>query len=517
MEKQLTRENVQSIQWEQIIQCASGRQIIFWGCNEIGKLMLDALHTFNQEVLFVDDGFPSTSFAGEKVSRSNVLNTNADQYYVVVCATYYKDIELKLWQYGYMEYRDYAYLRKAEEGIIGAGTYRDFLDNFIVGQWRKTNLIMLGAKSRVEKGYEVKISKHTQIVLKTNAKLILHDLVKLSVEQIIVDNNATLEIFENSVIEKGKIYVGEDCHMMVGANSKLTGEMDIGLYERSSLTIGERFCHQNGGKYLVFRDSSIDLGSDACIYGYVYFQAIRGSQLIIGKRLNLMQNSEILSHFNSKLILGDDTRLHDGIFISSTQNSELIAGDFLRCNKDITMICGESHPVFDLRKPEKAGKPGHITLGKHIWLGRGVTILSNCEIGEGSMVGLQSRVTGTFPNNCMLFGDPASIIRKDFAWDYAETDDQLIEDKSFWNYTQFKDEPSIDKPQSPLKRNYSKEELAEMIEEMLPSDSDEWDSLTRIDLVLQLEEKLSMKFSEREKAEFEDVSHVVEVLMKRLS
>lgn len=44
------------------------------------------------------------------------------------------------------------------------------------------------------------------------------------------------------------------------------------------------------------------------------------------------------------------------------------------------------------------------------------TLVSGAEIGSGSMVGAQSLVNKKFPNNSLIAGNPARIIRDKIAW-----------------------------------------------------------------------------------------------------
>ncbi len=42
-----------------------------------------------------------------------------------------------------------------------------------------------------------------------------------------------------------------------------------------------------------------------------------------------------------------------------------------------------------------------------------VNILENAEIGDGSIIGASSLVKGKIPNNCVVAGTPARMIRTD--------------------------------------------------------------------------------------------------------
>jgi acetyltransferase-like isoleucine patch superfamily enzyme len=86
-----------------------------------------------------------------------------------------------------------------------------------------------------------------------------------------------------------------------------------------------------------------------------------------------------------------------------------------------------------------------IVIGDHVWLGEGCVILGQSEVGAGSIVGMRSVVKGKMPNNCVVAGVPARIVRRNVAWERPHLsreslfnpDGTLKEaDKEHWRYTE---------------------------------------------------------------------------------
>lgn len=54
---------------------------------------------------------------------------------------------------------------------------------------------------------------------------------------------------------------------------------------------------------------------------------------------------------------------------------------------------------------------GEINIQDNVWIGEGVTILPNVNIGSGCIIGANSVVTKSFPSNSIIAGVPARVIK----------------------------------------------------------------------------------------------------------
>jgi hypothetical protein len=66
---------------------------------------------------------------------------------------------------------------------------------------------------------------------------------------------------------------------------------------------------------------------------------------------------------------------------------------------------------------KRLNKALDINIGARVWLALNAVILRGANISSGSIVGLNSLIKNkTFPNNCIIAGTPARIIKKDIFW-----------------------------------------------------------------------------------------------------
>ena len=70
-------------------------------------------------------------------------------------------------------------------------------------------------------------------------------------------------------------------------------------------------------------------------------------------------------------------------------------------------ILTNNHDFYD--RPVITCKPVHIK--KNVWIGANVTILPGVTIGENAIVGACSVVTKDVPDNAVVVGNPARVIK----------------------------------------------------------------------------------------------------------
>jgi len=73
-------------------------------------------------------------------------------------------------------------------------------------------------------------------------------------------------------------------------------------------------------------------------------------------------------------------------------------------------LLSESHP--ESPRERHSLKVGHIRIEKNVWIGAGATILRGVTVGENSIVAAGAIVTKDVPENTVVAGIPATVIRK---------------------------------------------------------------------------------------------------------
>ena len=111
-------------------------------------------------------------------------------------------------------------------------------------------------------------------------------------------------------------------------------------------------------------------------------------------------------------------RIGDGTYV--TADSEILCAASISIGADcaiswntLIMDC-DSHTVVRAGQARPMTAP--ITIGDHVWIGAGSTVLKGVTIGDGAIVAARSVVTRDVPARALVAGSPAAVVDDDVAW-----------------------------------------------------------------------------------------------------
>lgn len=149
-----------------------------------------------------------------------------------------------------------------------------------------------------------------------------------------------------------------------------------------------------------FPDSDIKLGSGVINSSFT------------SNMLGLWQRTIIVARYGGKIEIGDGFGI-SGSTIYSTEHIKI--GKNATIGANCKIIDNDFHPLdpeqrrLNLNKEHTRRAP--ILIGDDCFIGMNSIILKGTTIGNNVVVGAGSVVHGTFPDNCIIAGNPARVIK----------------------------------------------------------------------------------------------------------
>lgn len=214
-------------------------------------------------------------------------------------------------------------------------------------------------------------------------------------------------------------YYSDDCGNEIIAEGEFD-DVSIGLQGyNNKLFIGKDTVLEKGCVIKLKGNARVYFGRDTYIQnGEMYF---RNSESIF-QGDSFLSGNYFISNFEGYMNIGKGMTVTDGLYICVVENTKLTIGEDLLVAKDVKILSGGAHSLFDLDLKENINikENVHVTIGNHVWLGMDSKIIYNTDIGDNSVVGAGSIVKGTYPPHCLMAGQVARVLRTNVDWDHED-------------------------------------------------------------------------------------------------
>jgi len=162
------------------------------------------------------------------------------------------------------------------------------------------------------------------------------------------------------------------------------------------------------------------------------------SNIIFGKNVTIDHNTIIDGFAAQKLYFGDNVKIGDHSLVTCTSHlskygkglkignnsavgrfTEFGAAGGIEIGNDVIMgayisMHSENHNYSDPSRliREQGVTSIGIKIGDNVWVGAKVTFLDGCIVGNNSVVAAGAVVNGQYPDNSIIGGVPAKILKK---------------------------------------------------------------------------------------------------------
>ncbi|MBF4434718.1 MULTISPECIES: acyltransferase [unclassified Vibrio] len=142
----------------------------------------------------------------------------------------------------------------------------------------------------------------------------------------------------------------------------------------------------------------------------------KNNHLIIHDDANLKGVSIELNGENCTLEIGANCVIGENCFFSCRErNTQLVIGDNCMFSRNVKIMTSDGHNILQNGKRINLAKS--IYIGSHVWLADNVTVLKGVNIGNNSVVGINSTITNSVSANVIAVGNPAEVIKDNTSWE----------------------------------------------------------------------------------------------------
>lgn len=127
--------------------------------------------------------------------------------------------------------------------------------------------------------------------------------------------------------------------------------------------------------------------------------------------LGLYQRTIIIARGSGEIRIGNNVGI-SGATVYAIDSIEI--GDNCRIGANVKIVDNDFHPIdAQARLIDDREQIGHrpIRIGKDVFIGMNAIILKGTELGDGCVVGAGAVVSGKYPANCVIGGNPARVIK----------------------------------------------------------------------------------------------------------
>ena len=133
--------------------------------------------------------------------------------------------------------------------------------------------------------------------------------------------------------------------------------------------------------------------------------------------LTIGQGSQISSFVkikasNGRLVIGERVMIATGVFIDAHAGGLAIGDDSMVGPNCVLVSVNYRYDRLDVPIQRQAKISKGIRVGRDVWLGANVVVLDGAAIGDHTIVGPGSVVTGQLPDRVIASGSPAKVLFK---------------------------------------------------------------------------------------------------------
>ena len=205
--------------------------------------------------------------------------------------------------------------------------------------------------------------------------------------------NSNIKI-KNVLFLKTKVTVAKTSHMAISESVIINNSINIRGKNNSFIALN---CS--------FTSSEILIDGDEC-------------HIILQEGTSIRDSKFVIRGSRCKICIGKNSAIgSNGEFVCMGIDNSLTIGEGCMIAYSVDIWATDSHPIMDKKSGTILNSSTSVTVGNHVWIGKGASVLKGVRIGDDSVVGMKSIVTHDMEPSCIYAGIPAKKIKETITWD----------------------------------------------------------------------------------------------------
>ena len=100
-------------------------------------------------------------------------------------------------------------------------------------------------------------------------------------------------------------------------------------------------------------------------------------------------------------------------FCAQEDNISINVGNDCMFSNNIIVRTSDSHPIYNSDN-ERINLAKNVVIGNHVWIAPNV--MKGVNIGDGAIIGSDTIVTKSIPQNVLAVGHPAKVVKENIRW-----------------------------------------------------------------------------------------------------
>ena len=142
------------------------------------------------------------------------------------------------------------------------------------------------------------------------------------------------------------------------------------------------------------------------------------NQVYIGKNCVIGPKCSIwIEGSNSTVTIGEHTTMTLLCHINCQEdNRKITIGDDCMLSNNIIIRTSDSHPIYDIDTNQRLNPAKDVVIGSHVWIAPKSTIMKGANISNGCIIGSDTMVSKSVPENSLAVGHPAKVVKQNIRW-----------------------------------------------------------------------------------------------------